>query len=55
MAEGSASVPDALDVRVRRLALVIGVDIRGVDLSRPLPADVLDALREALIDRQGQA
>ena len=46
---------ESLDVRLRQLALAIGVDIRGVDLSRPLPREVFEALQRALADQGGRS
>lgn len=37
-------------LRIEPLAPALGAEISGVDLTRPLPAGVVDAIRQAFVD-----
>lgn len=40
-------------ISIRRIAGVFGAEITGVDISRPLSDEVIDEIRQALLDPSG--
>lgn len=46
----STSSTEHLSLRIEPLAPVLGAEISGVDLTRPLPAGIVDAIKQAFVD-----